>query len=52
MIYLVDANVLCEGTKPEPRLPVIGWLRSHERQIVVDPIVLGVLTRDGADVWR
>jgi predicted nucleic acid-binding protein len=40
-MYLVDANVLSEPTKPAPDLKVIDWLRSHERDIVVDPIVLG-----------
>jgi hypothetical protein len=39
--YLVDANVLSEATKPQPVGKVIDWLRAHERQIVVDPIVLG-----------
>ena len=41
MKYLVDANVLSEATKPEPAAAVIDWLRAHEREIVVDPIVLG-----------
>ncbi|MGA2440052.1 MAG: type II toxin-antitoxin system VapC family toxin [Tepidisphaeraceae bacterium] len=41
MNYLVDANVLSEATKPQPVGRVIDWLRAHERQIVVDPIVLG-----------
>jgi predicted nucleic acid-binding protein len=41
--YLVDANVLSEPTKPQPDLPVIEWLRAHERDIVVDPIILGEL---------
>jgi toxin FitB len=39
--YLVDANVLSEATKPQPVARVIDWLRVHERQIVVDPIILG-----------
>jgi hypothetical protein len=39
--YLIDANVLSEITKPEPQIRVTDWLRGHERQIVVDPIVLG-----------
>jgi hypothetical protein len=39
--YLVDANVLSEATKPQPLAKVIDWLRIHEREIVVDPIVLG-----------
>lgn len=41
MKYLVDANVLSEPTKPVPELRAIAWLRSHERDIVVDPIILG-----------
>jgi predicted nucleic acid-binding protein len=41
MTYLVDANVLCEPTKPQPETRVIEWLRRHEREIVVDPIILG-----------
>jgi predicted nucleic acid-binding protein len=39
--YLVDANVLSEPTRSSPNLRVINWLRNHERDIVVDPIVLG-----------
>jgi toxin FitB len=39
--YLVDANVLSEGTKPNPNSQVIEWLRHNERSIVVDPIILG-----------
>jgi toxin FitB len=41
--YLVDANVLSEPTKPAPELRVVAWLRSHERDIAVDPIILGEL---------
>jgi predicted nucleic acid-binding protein len=39
--YLVDANVLSEATKPRPSPRVLEWLRAHERDIAVDPIVLG-----------
>jgi predicted nucleic acid-binding protein len=39
--YLVDANVLSEPTKPSPHAGVIDWLRRNEREIVVDPIILG-----------
>jgi len=39
--YLVDANVLSEPTKPAPQANVIRWLRGHEKNIAVDPIVLG-----------
>jgi len=38
---LVDANVLSEATRADPNPIVVAWLREHERQIVVDPIILG-----------
>jgi toxin FitB len=41
MTYLVDANVLCEPTKPQPELQVVEWLRLHEREIAIDPVILG-----------
>ena len=43
MKYLVDANVLSEPTKPLPESRVVEWLRRHERDIVVDPFILGEL---------
>jgi len=39
--YLVDANVLSEPTKPAPNLGVVAWLRDHERDLAVDPVILG-----------
>jgi len=39
--YLVDASVLSEPTRPDPRPAVIAWLRRHERAIAVDPVILG-----------
>jgi predicted nucleic acid-binding protein len=39
--YLVDANVLSEATKPAPDAKAIEWLRRNERDIAVDPIILG-----------
>jgi toxin FitB len=39
--FLVDANVLSEPTKPEPNARVVEWLRANERDLAVDPIVLG-----------
>jgi predicted nucleic acid-binding protein len=39
--YLVDANVLSEPTKLAPNASVIAWLRQNERDIAVDPIILG-----------
>ena len=41
MKYLVDANVLSEPTKPAPQLRVVEWLRRNERELAVDPCVLG-----------
>ena len=41
MTYLVDANVLSEATRPEPRAKVLAWLRQHEDELAVDPIILG-----------
>ena len=43
MKYLVDANVLSEPTKPTPEPRVIEWLRAHEPDITVDPVILGEL---------
>jgi toxin FitB len=41
--YLVDANVLSEPTKPSPDPRVVAWLRAHEPDIAVDPVILGEL---------
>jgi len=41
--YLIDANVLSEATKPRPDPRVVAWLRAHEADIAVDPIILGEL---------
>ena len=43
MKYLVDANVLSEPTKPAPAPQVLAWLRAHEADIAVDPVILGEL---------
>jgi predicted nucleic acid-binding protein len=39
--FLVDANVLGEPTKAAPEPNVVGWLRQHERDLAIDPIILG-----------
>jgi len=39
--FLVDANVLSEPTKAVPEPNVVGWLRQHERDLAIDPIILG-----------
>ncbi|HUF23717.1 MAG TPA: PIN domain-containing protein [Vicinamibacterales bacterium] len=41
MTYLVDANVLSEPTRPAPDPSVVDWLRQHEGDLAVDPIILG-----------
>lgn len=41
MKYLVDANVLSEPTKPAPNENVVEWLRRNERELAVDPVILG-----------
>lgn len=43
MDYLVDANVLSEPTRPQPAAAVVDWLRTHDRRLFVNPIVLGEL---------
>ena len=43
MKYLVDANVLSEPTKPSPDPRVVDWLRAHERDLAVNPVILGEL---------
>jgi predicted nucleic acid-binding protein len=39
--FLVDANVLSEPTRASPDTGVIEWLRRNEREIAVDPVVIG-----------
>jgi len=41
VIYLVDANVLSEPTRPAPDAGVVAWLRRNERELAVDPVILG-----------
>lgn len=43
MKYLVDANILSEATKPRPATAVMDWLRGHDADLVVSPIILGEL---------
>jgi len=39
--FLVDADVLSEPTKAAPEPKVVDWLRHHERDLAIDPIILG-----------
>ena len=41
MTYLVDANVLSEATRPAPDPRALEWLLRNERELAVDPIILG-----------
>ena len=41
MKYLVDANVLSEVTRKAPHPRVLEWLRRHQAELAVSPIVLG-----------
>ena len=41
MRYLVDAHVLSEPTRKVPDAKVVEWLQDNEREIAVDPIILG-----------
>jgi predicted nucleic acid-binding protein len=43
MKYLVDANVVSEPTKPNPNARVAEWLCEHERDLAVDPAIIGEL---------
>ncbi len=51
MRFLVDANVLSEATKPEPEPRVVQWLRTNERSLLVDPVILGEV-RFGIELLR
>jgi predicted nucleic acid-binding protein len=41
--FLVDADVLSEATKPQPAGQVVAWLRRHDVDLIVNPIILGEL---------
>ena len=43
MKYLVDADVLSEPTKPAPTPAIMAWLRRHDAELAVSPVVLGEL---------
>jgi toxin FitB len=39
--FLVDANVLSEGTKLSPNVTAMRWLRQHQASCVIDALILG-----------
>ncbi|MGE4425657.1 MAG: PIN domain-containing protein [Solirubrobacteraceae bacterium] len=39
--FLVDANVLSEAMRPAPDPRAVDWLRDHEPEIAIDPVILG-----------
>mgnify|MGYP001811961566 CR=1 FL=1 len=41
MSYLVDANILSEPTAREPDPRALQWLRDHEPELWIDPVILG-----------
>lgn len=45
MIYLVDANLLCEPTKAKPVERAVDWLQAHVVECVTDAVVTG-------EVWQ
>lgn len=40
-VLLVDANVLSEGSKPEPNPRALAWLAANMPNLAVDPVILG-----------
>lgn len=45
MKYLLDANLLCEPTKPLPAQEALNWLHANVLDCVTDSIVL-------AEIWQ
>jgi toxin FitB len=41
MRFLVDANVLSEGTRTSPAPQVLDWLANNEAELAVNPVILG-----------
>lgn len=41
MKFLVDANVLSEATKAAPNERCVAWLKRHEGELAVDPVIVG-----------
>jgi len=49
--YLVDANVLSTPTKPAPDPRIVRWLKAHEQDIAVDPVILAELRSGGGRLY-
>ena len=45
MSYLVDANVLCEATRPQAAPSVLAWLAEHDAELLVSVITLGEILK-------
>ena len=41
MKYLVDANLLCEPTKPQSVQKAVDWLQANVLECVTDAVVMG-----------
>jgi len=39
--FLVDANILSEPTMRDPDVRAVQWLRNNERELWIDPVILG-----------
>ncbi len=45
MNYLVDANVLCEPTKPKPDAKLVDWLTDNDSHLLVSVLTLGEILK-------
>ena len=45
MSYLVDANVLCEATRPNAAPRVLAWLAANDDAILVSAITIGEILK-------
>ena len=45
MSFLVDANVLCEATRPQPEARVLAWLERHDATLHISTLTLAEILR-------
>ena len=45
MSYLVDVNVLCEATRPQPDTKVLAWLDRHDVELHVSTLTLAEIVK-------